>query len=69
MNTKRKVAIYSRVSTLHQAEEGYSIGQQIEALTKYCQAMGWVIYDNYSDGGFSGGKLERPAMPKNDTRR
>ena len=64
MNSKRKVAIYSRVSTLHQAEEGYSIGQQIEALTKYCQAMGWVIYDNYSDGGFSGGKLERPAMQK-----
>lgn len=64
MQTKRKVAIYSRVSTLHQAEEGYSIGQQIEALTKYCQAMGWVIYDNYSDGGFSGGKLERPAMQK-----
>lgn len=64
MNSKRKVAIYSRVSTLHQAEEGYSIGQQIEALTKYCQAMDWVIYDNYSDGGFSGGKLERPAMRK-----
>lgn len=64
MNSKRKVAIYSRVSTLHQAEEGYSIGQQIEALTKYCQAMDWVIYDNYSDGGFSGGKLERPAMQK-----
>ena len=62
MQTKRKVAIYSRVSTLHQAEEGYSISQQIEALTKYCQAMGWAIYDNYSDGGFSGGKLERPAM-------
>lgn len=64
MQTKRKVAIYSRVSTLHQAEEGYSIGQQIEALTKYCQAMDWTIYDNYSDGGFSGGKLERPAMQK-----
>lgn len=64
MNSKRKVAIYSRVSTLHQAEEGYSIGQQIEALTKYCQAMDWAIYDNYSDGGFSGGKLERPAMQK-----
>lgn len=64
MNTKRKVAIYSRVSTLHQAEEGYSIGQQIEALAKYCQAMDWSIYDNYSDAGFSGGKLERPAMQK-----
>lgn len=30
----RKVAIYSRVSTINQAEEGYSIQGQIEALTK-----------------------------------
>lgn len=53
----RKVAIYSRVSTINQAEEGYSIQGQIEALTKYCEAMEWKIYKNYSDAGFSGGKL------------
>ncbi|HER2161063.1 TPA: recombinase family protein [Streptococcus pyogenes] len=58
----RKVAIYSRVSTINQAEEGYSIQGQIEALTKYCEAMEWKIYKNYSDAGFSGGKLERPAI-------
>ncbi|HEO6928823.1 TPA: recombinase family protein, partial [Streptococcus agalactiae] len=58
----RKVAIYSRVSTINQAEEGYSITGQIDSLTKYCDAMGWVIYKNYSDAGYSGGKLERPAI-------
>ncbi|WP_070043598.1 recombinase family protein [Streptococcus agalactiae] len=57
-----KVAIYARVSTLNQAEEGYSIKGQVESLTKYCEAMEWGIYETYVDGGFSGGKLERPAM-------
>ena len=64
MTETRKVAIYSRVSTIHQAVEGYSIEQQIDSLTKYCEAMGWTIYEYYTDSGFSGGKLERPAMEK-----
>ena len=63
MQTK-KVAIYVRVSSLHQAIEGYSIGQQQDALTKYCEAMNWAIYDVYTDAGFSGGKIDRPAMEK-----
>lgn len=57
-----KVAIYARVSTLNQAEEGYSINGQVESLTKYCEVMEWDIFETYIDGGFSGGKLERPAM-------
>jgi site-specific DNA recombinase len=64
MAQKRKVAIYCRVSSLHQAIEGYSIEQQQDSLTKYCEAMGWNIYNIYTDAGFSGGKLERPAMDK-----
>ena len=63
MQTK-KVAIYVRVSSLHQAIEGYSIGQQQDALTKYCEAMNWAIYNVYTDAGFSGGKIDRPAMQK-----
>lgn len=62
MTTTRKVAIYSRVSTTNQAEEGYSIQGQIDSLTKYCEAMGWSIYKEYTDPGYSGGKIERPAM-------
>ncbi|HEP1482184.1 TPA: recombinase family protein [Streptococcus pyogenes] len=64
MAEKRKVAIYCRVSSMHQAIEGYSIEQQRDSLTKYCEAMEWNIYDIYIDAGFSGGKLERPAMDK-----
>lgn len=58
----RKVAIYARVSTTNQAEEGYSIDGQIDSLEKYCEAMGWDVYNKYIDAGFSGGSLERPGM-------
>lgn len=61
-NFQKRVFIYVRVSTAHQAEEGYSIPQQIERLKKYCEAMGWVVVKIYTDDGYSGGSLDRPAM-------
>lgn len=61
---KVKVVIYVRVSTQEQANEGYSIGEQIERLNKYCEAMGWVIVETYVDPGYSGGSTDRPALQK-----
>ena len=60
--TMHKVAIYARVSTTNQAEEGYSIDGQIDSLERYCEAMGWDVYNKYIDAGFSGGSLKRPEM-------
>ncbi len=62
MEMQKRVFIYVRVSTQHQAEEGYSIPQQIERLKKYCEAMGWILVKIYTDDGYSGGSLDRPAM-------
>lgn len=62
MERQKRVFIYVRVSTQHQAEEGYSIPQQIERLKKYCDAMGWILVKIYTDDGYSGGSLDRPAM-------
>lgn len=59
---KIKVALYPRVSSQEQATEGYSIGEQIERLTKYCEAMGWDIYKIYTDPGYSGGNTDRPGL-------
>ena len=59
---KKRVFIYVRVSTNKQAEEGYSIPQQIERLTKFCEAMGWQVVKVYTDDGYTGGNLERPAL-------
>lgn len=58
------VALYIRVSTQEQAKEGYSIGEQTERLTKYAQAHDWNIYKVYTDPGFSGSNINRPALLK-----
>lgn len=60
----KKCAIYVRVSTIDQAEEGYSIGEQTAKLKAYCKAMGWAIADIYTDPGFSGAKLDRPELQR-----
>ncbi|HEM3656805.1 TPA: recombinase family protein [Streptococcus suis] len=62
MKTANKVAIYVRVSTTNQAEEGYSIDEQKDKLSSYCKIKDWSIYDIYTDGGFSGSNTERPAL-------
>ena len=56
------VALYPRVSGLEQAQEGYSIGEQIERMKKYCEAKGWTVYKIYTDAGFTGANMERPGL-------
>lgn len=57
-----KVAGYVRVSTSDQREEGFSIPEQQDRIRKYCDAKGWTLAKIYTDGGYSGGKLDRPAI-------
>lgn len=64
MKTINKVAIYVRVSTTNQAEEGYSIDEQKDKLKSYCDIKDWNVYKVYTDGGFSGSNTERPALEK-----
>ena len=62
MNKVNKVALYVRVSTTSQLEEGYSIEEQKAKLESYCDIKDWHIYKVYTDGGFSGSTTERPAL-------
>lgn len=55
-------ALYSRVSTQEQAQDGYSISEQAERLRAYCSAMQWYDCSLYSDAGFSGANIDRPAL-------
>lgn len=57
-------AIYIRVSTDRQAEEGYSIDAQKEQLTALCISKKWNNYDYYIDGGWSGSNIDRPEMSR-----
>ncbi len=63
--TSKQVAIYARVSTTEQAEEGYSIDEQIRVLREYCEREGYTIYDEYIDRGISGKNITaRPAVQR-----
>ena len=59
-----KAAIYTRVSTPNQAEEGESLELQKEKLSLYAKAQGWEITEIYEDAGLSGGSSNRPAFQK-----
>lgn len=64
MTRKRIAAIYIRVSTDYQAEEGYSIDAQKEQLSAYCISKGIKDYEFYIDGGWSGSNIDRPEMQR-----
>lgn len=57
-------AIYIRVSTDAQREEGYSIDAQKEMLTAYCVSKSIKKYEYYIDGGFSGSNIDRPELKR-----
>ncbi|MBE6145030.1 MAG: hypothetical protein E7171_00250 [Firmicutes bacterium] len=59
---KHKVAIYIRVSTKKQVDEGYSLDAQKEKLIKLCETNGYIVYKVYADEGKSGKDTNRPAF-------
>lgn len=58
----KRAGIYIRVSTPEQEKHGYSLDAQKEKLQSYANAKDYTVTKIYSDGGFSGAKLERPAL-------
>src|SRR5919202_3953053 len=63
-HSPQQAIIYFRVSTQEQAEKGYSLAQQLEALRAYCAREGLEILEEVVDPGQSGASLERPGMDR-----
>lgn len=59
-----KAGIYCRVSTLEQAQDGYSLKAQEEKLKLYANGMQYDIFSTYIDDGYSGSSINRPALSK-----
>src|SRR5712672_1725964 len=62
-------AVYTRKSSEEGLEQSFnSLEAQREAGIAYIQSQkheGWVVVkDNYDDGGFSGGNMQRPALER-----
>lgn len=60
----RKAALYIRVSTDAQYEEGYSVEAQKQKLEQYCALKDITDYEAYIDGGWSGSNIERPEIKR-----
>jgi site-specific DNA recombinase len=67
-----QVAIYARVSTLNQQQEG-TIASQVQILKQHIQQQGWSLLPEHEflDDGVSGARLDRPALDRlrNDAQR
>ena len=62
---KKSAGIYIRVSTEHQAKEGYSVAAQKNNLTNFSLNQGWEIFDIYADEGISGKNIkDRPEVKR-----
>lgn len=61
MNTVKvkRVVVYARVSTKEQAEQGYSIEAQKDAVAEECKRRGWKLVGEYVDAGFSGKEMTK----------
>lgn len=60
----RYAALYIRVSTDEQAEQGFSIDAQKERLEAYCKSQGWSDFRFYIDDGYTGTNVDRPALER-----
>jgi site-specific DNA recombinase len=51
---RKRAAIYTRVSTMNQAEKGTSLETQLDICRKTCEIKNYEIVGEFSDGGVSG---------------
>ena len=61
---QQKTALYIRVSTDAQREEGYSIDAQKQMLEAHCVSRGIKNYEFYIDGGYTGSNIDRPELQR-----
>jgi len=61
VTTTRLVAVYGRVSTSNQENEG-TIETQLSAVREFARNNGCIIVQEYLDNGWSGDILARPAL-------
>lgn len=64
MDEPTNVAVYLRVSTLEQADHGWSIEGQYKEIREYCEKEKLTVVRVYRDLGFSGSDMERPGLQK-----
>lgn len=62
MVDKKRIAIYVRVSSQDQKNEGLSIEVQTKKLQDYSEVKDYWVFKIYTDAGISAGSINRPAF-------
>jgi site-specific DNA recombinase len=57
-----RAILYARVSSKEQAEDGYSLQDQLRTLRQWAVSNGYQIVEEVEDCGYSGASLERPGL-------
>ncbi len=57
-----RVVLYARVSSKEQAEEGYSLQDQMRTLRAWAERNGYEVVEEAEDRGQSGASLQRPGL-------
>lgn len=60
----KRTAIYARVSSDKQAQEGDSIPAQLDALRKWVKEKHYILVGEYVDDGVSGQKIQRDELQR-----
>lgn len=58
----KRACVYTRVSTMEQADCGYSIEEQDRLCRAAIESKGWECVGTFSDPGISGRTMERPGL-------
>ncbi len=53
---------YIRVSTVNQVKEGYSLGEQLDEIERYCTVNGFNLVETFRDEGISGAKADEDEL-------
>lgn len=59
-----RAAVYTRVSTGRQAEEGYSLDEQERRALEHIERQGWTPAGCFREEGVSGAKARRPELDR-----
>ena len=60
----RRAAVYLRVSTGRQAENDVSLPSQRDLTTRFCEAQGWTVVEEYVEPGASATDDRRPVFQR-----
>ena len=60
----RRAAVYLRVSTGRQAENDVSLPSQRDLTTRFCEAQGWAVVEEYVEPGASATDDRRPVFQR-----